>query len=292
MLTITDIASLRKAIKVWRDNGQRIAFVPTMGNLHAGHLKLVETAHQQADRVVVSIFVNPTQFGPHEDFASYPRTEEQDKAQLIASGVDLLFLPRAAEMYPQPLQTHISVEQLSRLHCGASRPGHFDGVALVVCKLLNLTQPEVLLLGEKDFQQLTVLKTLIDDLNFPVRVHSVPTVREADGLAMSSRNGYLNTEERAKAPLLYQALCQVRDHLLADPGSYAHHLSQQIEKLTAAGFAVDYFQVCRRQDLLPASAADQALVILIAARLGKTRLIDNLTVTRQSSQAQNPTNGA
>lgn len=282
MQTVTTVDVLRHAIQQWRQTGNTIAFVPTMGNLHDGHIHLAETARRETDRVVVSIFVNPTQFGPNEDFASYPRTEQQDQEKLIACGADLLFLPTVAEMYPQPLQTHISVSSLSTMHCGASRPGHFDGVAVVVCKLLNMVQPDRLLLGEKDFQQLTVIRRMVADLNIPVEIQGVSTVREADGLAMSSRNGYLSTQERRVAPLLYQALCAARDAILAEDCDYQGIANRQSRMLEQAGFLMDYFHVCRRDDLLPATVDDQDLVILIAAKLGKTRLIDNVYFSRQT----------
>lgn len=276
MQIVTSVAALRDVIRQWRQAGYSVGFVPTMGNLHAGHIKLVSTARQQADKVVVSIFVNPTQFGPNEDFANYPRTEQQDQEKLLASGADLLFLPSVTEIYPQATQTGISVSGLSALHCGASRPGHFDGVALVVCKLLNMVQPDLLLLGEKDFQQLTLIRQMVADLNIPVSVQGVATVREDDGLAMSSRNGYLSEQQRQQAPKLYQALCAARDDILAGYDDYPAVAEKQRQNLQQAGFAVDYFSICRSADLLPAYASDSNLLILAAARLGKTRLIDNL----------------
>lgn len=282
MQTVTTIESLRALIRQWRQDGQTVAFVPTMGNLHAGHIQLVTSAKQQADKVVVSIFVNPTQFGPNEDFDNYPRTEQQDKAKLIETDVELLFLPTVAEMYPQPLQTGISVKDLSVLHCGASRPGHFDGVALVVCKLLNMVQPDMLLLGEKDFQQLAVIRRMVADLNIPVEIQGVPTVRESDGLAMSSRNGYLQASQRQLAPKLYQALCNLRDAILAGNDDYQVLVEQQRQILQQSGFVMDYFSVCRSADLLPAGPEDLDLVILLAARLGATRLIDNVYFSKQA----------
>lgn len=280
METITCIDSIRNCIKSWRSCGQTIAFVPTMGNLHAGHIALVERARQHAERVVVSIFVNPTQFGPNEDFNTYPRTEQQDQEKLLACGADLLFLPSVKEIYPHTLHTQISVSGLSSLHCGASRPGHFDGVALVVSKLLNIVQPDSLFMGEKDYQQLAIIRTLVADLNIPVQVHGVATVREADGLAMSSRNGYLSAEERLTAPKLYQALCNVRDSIVAGDNNFSALLVQQVNILQRAGFALDYFQVCSSVNLLPATTEDRELIVLIAAKLGKTRLIDNIYFTR------------
>ena len=283
MQTVTTIEALRCCTRKWRQNGQSLAFVPTMGNLHAGHISLVQAARQQADRVVVSIFVNPTQFGPNEDFASYPRTEQQDQAQLLGSGTDLLFLPSADEMYPKLTQTRVSVSELSTLLCGASRPGHFDGVAIVVCKLLNMVQPDILLLGEKDFQQLTVIKTIVSDLNLPLTVQGVATVRETDGLAMSSRNGYLSPSERQVAPLLYQILCDAREAIINGRIDFQAVIDEQTQKLKSAGFLMDYLQIRRKIDLHPATATDQELVILVAAKLGKTRLIDNVYFTRPLS---------
>ncbi len=247
-----------------------------MGNLHAGHIQLVTTAKQKADKVAVSIFVNPTQFGPDEDFNSYPRTEQQDQLVLQEHGADILFLPCVTEMYPQPPQTGISVKDLSTLHCGASRPGHFDGVALVVCKLLNMVQPDLLLLGEKDFQQLTIIRRMIADLNIPVEIQGVATVREADGLAMSSRNTYLTPAQRLLAPRLFHALCAVRDEILSGNKNFSEIVARQQQSLLDSNFNIDYFTVCRSTDLSQASPEDQNLVILIAAKFGATRLIDNI----------------
>lgn len=280
MQTITSIQALRSHIRQWKLAGLSIAFVPTMGNLHAGHLKLVTTAKQKADKVVVSIFVNPTQFGPNEDFASYPRTEKQDQTALQESSADLLFLPTVAEMYPQPVLTTIFVKDLTALHCGSSRPGHFEGVALVVCKLLNMVQPDLLLLGEKDYQQLTVVRRMVADLNLPVEIHGVPTVRDEDGLALSSRNAYLSPQQRTLAPKLYRALCAVREAILAGDNNYPLLIAQQIQLLQEAGFELDYFNVCRTADLALAKEEDLNLVMLIAARLGSTRLIDNITLQK------------
>jgi pantoate--beta-alanine ligase len=276
MQTTSTISATRQCIQAWRQAGQSIAFVPTMGNLHAGHIKLVTTAKQNADKVVVSIFVNPTQFGPNEDFVNYPRTETQDQLSLLENEVDLLFLPTVEEIYPEPTKTVISAKILSTLYCGASRPGHFDGVTLVVCKLLNIVQPDLLLLGEKDFQQLTIIRNMIDDLNFPVKILSVPTFREDDGLAMSSRNIYLSPAQRQLAPLLYQSLCFIGDEILAGNRDYQALTNQQVKILQEAGFFVDYYDICRIADLLIANKNDQNLVILIAAKLGATRLIDNI----------------
>jgi len=281
MQTIKTVRALRATIKQWRQDNQSIAFVPTMGNLHDGHIKLVETARHQADKVVVSIFVNPTQFGPSEDFASYPRTEQQDQDKLIACNSDLLFLPTEEEMYPHPIQTRISVQNLSTIHCGVNRPGHFDGVAVVVCKLLNIVQPDLLLLGEKDFQQICVVRQMVADLNIPVEIQSVPTVREADGLAMSSRNNYLSDTERQQAPSLYQAISAVRDAIVEGDNDFRMLIERQTQMLQAKGFEIEYLNVCRSPDLLPAAPNDPQLVVLVAAKLGKTRLIDNIYFSRQ-----------
>jgi pantoate--beta-alanine ligase len=276
MQTFTSIAELRRQIAEWRRQDLRIAFVPTMGNLHAGHLHLVHEARRQADKVVASIFVNPTQFGPGEDFERYPRTEQQDRAMLSDAGCDALFLPAVQEIYPQGAATQITVGNLNNILCGAHRPGHFDGVALVVCKLLNMVQPDRLLLGEKDFQQLAVIRQMVADLNIPVQICGVPTVRDADGLALSSRNGYLTVRQRQLAPLLYQVLRDVQEAVIGGRGDYRQLSEQQQSRLNEAGFAVDYVQICRQNDLQAAEVGDHELVILVAARLGATRLIDNL----------------
>lgn len=276
MQVINSINELRSAVKDWRSSGERIAFVPTMGNLHAGHLKLVHAAKQDAERVIVSIFVNPTQFGPGEDFSAYPRTESEDSQKLLDADIDALFLPGVAEMYGENSQTVISVKGLSNLYCGAFRPGHFDGVATVVCKLFNLVQPDAAFFGQKDFQQLMIIRTMVNDLNFPVEIKSVATEREADGLAMSSRNGYLTGEQRKTAAKLYQALCKARDGVLMGNKSYTTIENEALSFLQSAGFKLDYFSICRADDLQKASKEDTDIVILTAARLGSTRLIDNI----------------
>lgn len=276
MQTINTIKNLAAVIKHWKQAGLSIAFVPTMGNLHAGHLKLVVEAKAKADKVIVSIFVNPTQFGVGEDFDSYPRTEQQDAKQLAAQEVDILFLPSVAEMYHSNAKTKVSVSGLSDLHCGLSRPCHFDGVATVVCKLFNMVQPDMAFFGEKDFQQLAIIRTMVRDLNIRIKIHSVATVREADGLAMSSRNGYLTAEQREIAPTLYQCLAAARDQILEGNSDFVLIEQQQRQNLESAGFAVDYFSICRAEDLLPAKQNDNDLVILAAAKLGKPRLIDNI----------------
>jgi pantoate--beta-alanine ligase len=282
MQTINTVSELQAALKCWRLAGESVAFVPTMGNLHAGHLQLVQVAKTKADRVVVSIFVNPTQFSAGEDFASYPRTEREDRQQLQSIGADMLFLPAVAEIYQPDVQTTVAVAGLADRHCGASRPGHFNGVATVVCKLFNLVQPDVALFGEKDFQQLAVIRAMVRDLNMAVAISSVATVREASGLAMSSRNSYLSSAERAIAPLLYQSLQTARDAILAGQSAYSDIEQQAVHFLRQAGFSPDYFNVCRSQDLHPATPEDRKLVILAAATLGKTRLIDNICLVTKS----------
>ena len=276
MQVIKTIADLRTVLKNWRDADERIAFVPTMGNLHAGHLKLIEEAKTSADKVVVSIFVNPTQFGVNEDFAAYPRTLAEDSEKLLQMGTDLLFLPEVNEMYGTSPQTVISVKPLSTLHCGVFRPGHFDGVATVVCKLFNMVQPDVAFFGLKDYQQLAIIRIMIIDLNIPVEIRSVATVRESSGLAMSSRNGYLSTEESQLAPKIYQTLCAAKEEVLSGKLSYQAIENKALALLQNAGFQPDYFSICRADNLQKAAITDTELVILAAAKLGKTRLIDNI----------------
>lgn len=273
------VSEIRHCVQNWNSICERVAFVPTMGNLHAGHLQLVREAKRHANKVVVSIFVNPTQFGINEDFASYPRTEIADCEQLAIEGCDVVFLPSVETIYAPTAQTLVSVSQISKNYCGAARVGHFDGVATVVCKLFNIVQPSVALFGLKDFQQFAVIQTLVRDLHLPIELIGVPTVREADGLAMSSRNGYLNEQERATAPKIYQTLQQARDNLLA--GQTIADVEQwAISMLTQSDFNVDYFKVARRSDLQFATPNDDALIILTAVKHGKTRLIDNLRLDR------------
>ena len=277
MQIVNTIQALRALIHTWKAAGERVAFVPTMGNLHAGHCQLVTAAQQHADKVVVSIFVNPTQFGAGEDFDSYPRTEAQDQEKLQAIDTDVLFLPSVAEMYAPNAKTVISVAGLSELYCGVSRVGHFDGVATVVCKLFNMVQPDVALFGLKDFQQLAVIRTMVNDLNMPVDIIGIDTVREASGLAMSSRNGYLTPAEHQLAPMLYQSLCAAREAIVAGL-DYPSVEKNALSTLQNAGFQPDYFRICRSLDLAPAQQGDTELVLLVAAKLGKTRLIDNIAL--------------
>jgi pantoate--beta-alanine ligase len=281
MNIVEQLNDLRTQVRAWRAAGERVGFVPTMGNLHDGHITLVREALQRVPRVVVSIFVNPLQFGPNEDLAAYPRTPEQDQARLAEAGCHLLFAPSVATMYPngQAVQTRVEVPGLSDILCGASRPGHFIGVATVVCKLFNMVQPDLALFGEKDFQQLLVIRRMVADLAMPVEVSGVPIVRESDGLAMSSRNGYLSVGERAQAPSLYRALTAAAQQLVAGR-PLTEVEAQTAEAITAAGLKPDYVRICRTTDLGEPTANDRELVILAAAYLGRTRLIDNLRVVR------------
>lgn len=277
MKTVVGINDLQQQIQQWKQAGERVALVPTMGNLHAGHLTLVQRAQTDCDRVVVSIFVNPTQFGPNEDFASYPRTIDADQRQLQTQNVDLLFLPEVDTMYPAGARTRVLVEALSDLHCGASRPGHFSGVATIVSKLFNIVQPECAYFGEKDFQQLSIIRQMVRDLDMPIKIVSVPTVREVDGLALSSRNGYLTAEQRRIAPLMYQTLRAAQVAIQAGTENFVAIQQQQLRNLKMAGFVPDYFVICNQHTLQLASTQDTELVILAAAKLGKPRLIDNIS---------------
>lgn len=279
-VVIDDVAALRRCLAPWRRSGRSIALVPTMGNLHAGHLALVREARGLADRTLVSIFVNPLQFGPDEDFGSYPRTLARDRELLAAAGTDLLFAPPVQAVYPhgQQGQTRVEVPGLSDILCGASRPGHFAGVATVVCKLLNMAQPDVAVFGEKDFQQLLVIRRMVEDLCLPVEVRGLATVREPDGLAMSSRNGYLSPAQCARAPLLYRTLCRAGERLRT--GLTAAEVERKgAEDLAVGELRPDYFSVRRASDLQPATTEDRDLVVLAAAYLGQARLIDNLRVS-------------
>lgn len=276
MDTHTRLQTLRTRLRAWRQAGLRIGFVPTMGNLHPGHHSLIALARQHADRVVASVFVNPTQFGPTEDFSRYPRTPKQDAFGLQAAGCDALWLPTVEEMYPYGAQHAVAVRVpgVTEVLEGAHRPGHFDGVATVVARLFNQVQPDVAVFGRKDFQQLAVIRYLVADLAFPVEVVAAPTLREADGLAMSSRNQYLSVQERAIAPAIHATLLGMRDALRA--GVARRQVESDAEAaLRAAGLVPDYAAI-RRPDLSAADDASGPHVALIAARLGRTRLIDNL----------------
>ena len=252
-----------------------------MGNLHSGHVALVEKASQRADFVVASIFVNPLQFGPNEDLAKYPRTLAADQEKLVSAGCHLLFAPTPEEMYPQGMdnQTRISVPVVSEGVCGGSRPGHFDGVATVVAKLFNMVQPDLAIFGEKDFQQLAVIRKLVRDLNLPVQIFGEPTVRADDGLALSSRNGYLSAEQRQVAPQLFATLKDMADSICGGRDDFSRLTLDGLKHLEKAGFRPDYLEIREAGSLRPAQAGDKELVILVAAYLGTTRLIDNLAFT-------------
>lgn len=281
MQIFSDLKSLRQCIAGWRAQGDAIAFVPTMGNLHEGHASLIEQAHQHGDRVVVSIYVNPLQFGLNEDWSKYPRTLEADCAILRDKGVDALFTPSDAIMYPRGRehQTIVEVPALSNILCGASRPGHFRGVATVVTKLFNLVQPDVAVFGEKDFQQLMVIRRMVEDLSMPIRIVGAPTERAADGLALSSRNGYLTAEERAQAPVIYRALCECAEALKAGERDFAKLEERANLEIERAGLKPDYFKIRHGHDLHEPRENDSYFVVLAAAFLGRARLIDNVEVT-------------
>lgn len=280
MKVIDSTAALRELIGDWKRSGLSVGFVPTMGNLHDGHLKLVKRAKAHNDKVIVSIFVNPMQFGKNEDLDAYPRTIEQDKAKLVAEGTDAVFLPSVADMYPAGLdaQTFVEVPGISDVLCGASRPGHFRGVATVVSKLFNMVQPDDAFFGEKDFQQLAVIRTMARDLSMAVTIHGVPTEREASGLAMSSRNGYLSEAEKATASEIYQAMQRMKVAIEKGNKNFDELEASTVAGLEEKGFRNDYVKVVNASTFMPASATDAHLVIVVALFMGNTRLIDNIQV--------------
>ncbi len=272
-------------LRAWRaQQTGRIALVPTMGNLHEGHLKLVDLAKQHADVVIVSIFVNPLQFGANEDLDNYPRTLDADCQALAERGAHGVFAPQVSDVYPRGLavQTFIEVPQISEMLCGASRPGHFRGVATIVAKLFNMVQPHTAIFGEKDFQQLQVIRLMTQDLSLPVEVIGMPTERAEDGLALSSRNGYLSPSERQLAPVIYKTLTELADAIHQQGIDDDIALATARHQLEEQGFRIDYLELRRRSDLQPAQADDHELVVLVAAFLGRTRLIDNLQFTRHA----------
>lgn len=276
----TTVAEVRARVRDWRSAGQRIALVPTMGNLHAGHLSLLAAARERADRVIASVFVNPLQFGPAEDFAAYPRTLNDDTGLLAEAHCDLLFAPSVEQVYPdggaQP--TLITVRGLATVLCGQFRPGHFDGVATVVAKLFNIVAPDVAVFGEKDYQQYVIIRRMTSDLMLPVEIVGAPTVRAADGLALSSRNRYLSPEERAIAPAIHRALLAAVKRIDKGEKDYPAIEAAGWQALAVAGLRPDYFAVRDAGDLQPPRPASRELVVLTAARLSRTRLIDNLRV--------------
>jgi pantoate--beta-alanine ligase len=275
--TITQLAALRARLDAWRRAGESVALVPTMGNLHRGHLSLVALARQHTRRVVVTVFVNPTQFGPNEDFDAYPRTPAPDAGLLAAAGADVLFMPSVAEVYPAGTDgaTRVEVPGLSTILCGAHRPGHFVGVTSVVARLFNMMSPDVAVFGEKDFQQLAVIRRMVADLHFRVRIIGAPTVREPDGLALSSRNQYLTVAERRVAPELQGTLAACAAALRAGRRDFSALEAEGMARLTAAGFRPDYVAVRCIDGLGEPVAGAAGLVVLAAATLGRARLIDN-----------------
>lgn len=280
METIVRSSELRRRVSEWRKAGKRVAFVPTMGNLHAGHGDLVKQASQLADQVVVSIFVNPLQFGPNEDFAAYPRTPDEDRKLLESLHADLLFIPEVEDMYPrgQVATARVQVPDLDSILCGAFRPGHFTGVATIVTKLLNLVQPDVALFGEKDYQQLMIIRRAATDLCMPMEIIGVATMREADGLAMSSRNRYLSEQDRVLAPRIYAELTRARNAVESAERDFEALERAGFASLQGSGFRPDYFSILDAATLgPPTTSAD--VVILTAARIGRARLIDNVKAT-------------
>ncbi|WP_412513596.1 pantoate--beta-alanine ligase [Shewanella indica] len=281
MLTTAKIDEIRTRVREWRQKGETVAFVPTMGNLHQGHVSLILEAARRADHVVASIFVNPLQFGKNEDLDAYPRTLGADQQKLTEAGCELLFTPTPELIYPKGLdaQTFVEVPGISDQLCGASRPGHFRGVATIVCKLFNIVQPDIALFGRKDYQQLLVIKTMVSDLSLPIEVIGVETVREDSGLALSSRNGYLTEAEKALAPKLKAAMDKLAEAIVLGQ-DIDQAISDTKEFLRAAGLEPDYLEVREASSLKPVSSDDKSLVILAAAYLGKARLIDNITLSR------------
>ncbi|MEN9902962.1 MAG: pantothenate synthetase [Pseudomonadota bacterium] len=278
MQIFSNVAELRSALAQVRQQGRTIAFAPTMGNLHAGHISLMRQGREEADCVVASIFVNRLQFGPHEDFDKYPRTFEADCAQLQEAGVEFLFAPTEQDLYPEPQTYVVEPAEIQFLLEGECRPGHFRGVATVVMKLFQIVQPDVALFGKKDYQQLMVLRNMAQQFMLPIRIIGGETVRAEDGLALSSRNGYLSTAERAEAPRLQQSLQSIRQAVLSGNRNYESLCQKATENLDAHGWKTDYISIRRQQDLAPATPSDSDLVIVAASKLGTPRLLDNLEI--------------
>ncbi|GAA5137682.1 pantoate--beta-alanine ligase [Thalassotalea piscium] len=280
MKTTSEIAEVRQQISNWRKQGLTVAFVPTMGNLHAGHIALINAAQKNADRIVASIFVNPMQFGESEDIDNYPRTMANDQEKLKQAGTNLLFTPSPSTIYPKGLsqQSYIEVPSVSQGYCSQSRPGHFRGVATVVCKLFNIVQPDVACFGLKDYQQLQVIKTMVEDLSMPISIIPVETVREQNGLALSSRNSYLSDIDKEIAPALSINIRWLAEQIKTS-SDYINLAKQAEEQMNKAGLKTDYIHICQAKTLQPAQKKDTELVILAAAHCGKARLIDNLLIS-------------
>ncbi len=281
MQTFTRINEIREVLTAEKRQGRTIGFVPTLGNLHEGHMALIRAARAQADIVVASVFINPMQFAANEDLDAYPRTLGADQEKLIKEGTDFLFAPTAREMYPEGVNTQIIIPVLSNILCGASRPGHFTGVATICTKLFNIVQPDVAMFGEKDYQQLTIIRHMVNDLYIPVQIVGIQTGRAKDGLALSSRNAYLSANERKSAPVLYQCLMETKQAIEQGARDYYQLELKANSTLKQAGFKPDYYHVMNRNTLETPTSADKQLIVLAAAQLGKSRLIDNLQIDLQ-----------
>jgi len=281
LITVSETEELRDNLGEWRSAGDHIALIPTMGNLHAGHLSLIELAREHAEKIVVSIFVNPTQFGDNEDFDDYPQTLDRDKRRLIRSGVDILFVPGVSTLYPFGVEnsTSVTVPVLSDEFCGEFRPGHFAGVSSVVTRLFGLVQPDVAVFGQKDYQQQLIIRRMTEDLNFPIRIVTGETVREKDGLALSSRNQYLTEEERATAPVIFKVLNSIGESLQSGKRNYDELQEEASKALADAGLTPDYVSIRRAENLAMPDRDCDELVVFVAATLGKARLIDNIVVS-------------
>ena len=281
MYQATSVTELRQYVQHWKDHGQSIAFIPTMGNLHAGHMSLIEKGQSLCDRSICSIFVNPMQFGPNEDWDHYPRTLEADLRQLEDIRCDLVYLPTASELYPQGLDriSKVQVTDLTDNYEGQHRPGHFTGVATVVLKLFNIVKPDVSVFGKKDYQQYRVISKMVEDFNLDVQIIGQETTRDASGLATSSRNQYLDAAQTETAAMIYRQLRQTAQAIEEGERDFAALEKQAIAVLDDAGFRTDYFSVCNAETLLPATPEDRDLVILVTAALGDTRLLDNIEIS-------------
>ena len=281
MYQATSVTELRQYVQHWKDHDQSIAFIPTMGNLHAGHMSLIEKGQSLCDRIICSIFVNPMQFGPNEDWDHYPRSLDRDLELLKAIGCDLVYLPTASELYPDGLDriSKVQVTDLTDHYEGTHRPGHFTGVATVVLKLFNIVKPDVSVFGKKDFQQYRVISKMVDDFNIDVQIIGEETTREASGLATSSRNQYLDNAQTEKAALIFKTLQQTAQQIEAGERDFETLQETAICTLDEAGFKTDYFAICNAETLLPATPEDRDLVILVTAALGQTRLLDNIEIS-------------